>query len=53
MSGVTVIVIENRDVERVYSLLAQNKIPHYEMESYFDIEGFTTLEEVEAWDKDK
>lgn len=53
MSGVTVVVVENGDVERLYNLMRQHGIAHYEMKDYFQIEGFTTLEQVEMWVEDK
>lgn len=48
-NNITVLCIENKDVEKTFSLLSTNQITHYTIESFFDVEKFRTLEEVEIW----
>jgi len=48
---VAVLVVEDEYLERTKSALRGLLIPYYEMNGYFAMEQFTTLEEVEFWDK--
>lgn len=49
MSQVTVIALENDRLHEVISFLIMRGIPFYEIDGFFDVEGFKGLDEVEAW----
>ena len=49
MNGITVIAVENDQVEMLFALLKEARVPYYELDKFFELEGFSTLEEVETW----
>jgi hypothetical protein len=51
-SNVVVIAFESKDVQRLIELLLNQGIAYEELRGFFDVEAFTTLNEVEIWWKD-
>jgi hypothetical protein len=53
VTNITVIAIENKDVAKLLGIMRQAQIANFEIEGFFEVEGFKTLEEVELWWHDK